>query len=529
MFLWGLGGVPLRDWDEGIVAQVSRNIWRGWQAGDDTWLYPVLNGSPYFNKPPLVHWAIATCYQWFGVNEWTSRLPGALCGAMSVPLLYGIGRQLFRLRSPAVLSALVYLTWFPLIRHGRLAMLDMALTLFWMAAWFCVLRSRRDWRWSLPLGVALGALSMTKGIVALLLLVLIGIFLGWDTPRLLRSPFFWGGILLGGLPAAGWYGLQVDRYGMAFINQNLVSQSFQRVWDSVNRRSGPPWYYLLELVKYSWPWLIFLPTALGIAWRNRNWGWAKLILVWAGGYGLTISVMGTKLPWYILPIYPALALLVGNYCRVFWQPAALLGVELRGPLTNNKFFPRWWVAVLSLLAIASLGGTVYFIGFSPNWDWTLAVALGCLALTFSLMAREVWGRSPRFLVVGLWGLYISFLCFFNSPQWVWELGESFDVRPVAALIQNSGGTHQKIYTSYPTLRPSLNFYCDCQVVTASPEQLQAEWKHLKAPLFLLDRKLARVYQNQGGRWLGIRENLILVGKDQQSWPDAIRNVPSTNL
>ena len=528
MFLWGLGGVPLRDWDEGIVAQVARNIWRGWQAGDDTWLYPVLNGKPYFNKPPLVHWAIAACYQWLGVSEWSSRLPGAVCGGLSVPLLYGIALQLFRGRSPAVLSALIYLTWFPLIRHGRLAMLDMALTLFWMAAWFCVLRSRRDWRWSLPLGLALGGLSMTKGIVALLLLGLIGVFLLWDTPRLLKTPYFWVGILLGWTPAIAWYWLQYDRYGLAFINQNLVSQSFQRVWDSVNRRGGPPWYYLLELIKYSWPWLMFAPAALTLVWRNRTWAWSKLILVWAGGYGITISLMGTKLPWYILPLYPALALLVASYCRGFWQ-ASPLGLAVRALPKQQQLFQRWWAVILALLALASSGAMFFFVGIVPEPDWNLAIALGCLAVTLGVMAWEIWRRSLRFVAVGLWGLYISFLCFFNSPQWLWELGEQYDVLPVAELIQKNGGTQRIIYTSYPTLRPSLNFYCDCQVVVASPEQLQAEWQHLENPLFLLNKKLAKEYQTQGGRWLGIKENLFLVAKDDQPWSDAIQGLPGTNL
>ena len=168
---------------------------------------------------------------------------------------------------------------------------------------------------------------------------------------------------------------------------------------------------------------------------------------------------------------------------------------------------RVWI--LGILAVFSLGGTIYFIGFSSDWDWPLAVALGCLTITFTTMAWEVWGRSPRFLMVGLWGLYISFLCFFNSPQWLWELGEQYDVRPVAALIQKAGGTGQTIYTSYPTLRPSLNFYCDCQVVTAGPEQLQAEWKSTKKPLLLLDFKLAKDYQSKGIGFIAISSNDVV--------------------
>lgn len=123
LFSINLGGLPLRDWDEGTVAQVAREIWRS-PANSQRWLYPTLNGEPYLNKPPLMHILIAFAYAIGGVNEWTSRLPGALLTAISVPLLYGIGREIFVQRPPAVFSALVYLTLLPVVRHGRLAMLD---------------------------------------------------------------------------------------------------------------------------------------------------------------------------------------------------------------------------------------------------------------------------------------------------------------------------------------------------------------------------------------------------------------------
>ena len=252
--------MPLRDWDEGIVAQVAREIGRS-PLESLRWLYPTLFGEPYLNKPPLMHILIALSYHLGGVSEWTTRLPGALLSAISVPLLYGVGREVFLGRTAAVLSTLVYLTSLAVVRNGRLAMLDGAVLCFSLGMLLCLLRSRRDVRWSLGVGVAFGLICLTKGILGLLLGAIALGFLAWDTPRLLSTGYFWGGWLVGAIPAVGWYLAQWLHYGALFWNNNLVDQSFSRVWSAVESNAGPPWYYLLELLKYGWPWLIFLNTS----------------------------------------------------------------------------------------------------------------------------------------------------------------------------------------------------------------------------------------------------------------------------
>jgi 4-amino-4-deoxy-L-arabinose transferase-like glycosyltransferase len=121
LILWGvsLGNLPLRDWDEGYYAIVAREIYR-----TGNWLYPTLQGEPYLLKPPLMDWLIALSYKLWGVREFTTRLPGAFFSACGVPLLYLVGREVFLQRLPAVFAACVYLTLLPVVRHGRLAMLD---------------------------------------------------------------------------------------------------------------------------------------------------------------------------------------------------------------------------------------------------------------------------------------------------------------------------------------------------------------------------------------------------------------------
>ncbi|NES46251.1 glycosyltransferase family 39 protein, partial [Moorena sp. SIO2C4] len=92
LFLWGifLGNVPLRDWDEGTRALIAREIYR-----TGNWLHPTLWGEPYLLKPPLMDWLIALSYKVGGVQEFTTRLPGAFLSACGVPLLYLVARELF--------------------------------------------------------------------------------------------------------------------------------------------------------------------------------------------------------------------------------------------------------------------------------------------------------------------------------------------------------------------------------------------------------------------------------------------------
>ncbi|HEY9298863.1 MAG TPA: glycosyltransferase family 39 protein, partial [Phormidium sp.] len=477
LYLANLGGLPLRDWDEGIVAQVAREIAQA-PEGSLRWLYPTLAGEAYINKPPLVHILIAGAYSIWGINEWTTRLPGAILTALSVPLLYGIGREIFPRRLWAIFSALVYLTLLPVVRHGRLAMLDGVVLCFFLFTIWCLLRCRRDLRYCLGVGIGLGLIALTKGFLCLLLGTIALAFIAWDTPRLLTSIYFWSGIFIGSLPATFWYAAQLlhpnPAYVQMFINQGIFNQSLNRIWDGVDNNSGPPWYYILEILKYNWPWLLFLPKSLNLAWENRNLSWAKLILVWGSLYLLVISIMITKLPWYVLPVYPALALLIGSQLAELWN------------WPTTKPFPRYWFTVLILLVIGSWVGCIYFGTFAPQPEADLVLTLAAVALTMTIAIVLMFKRDLQFIIILFWGSYIALFLLMISDNWVWELAEQYPVKPVAQMIQNSDvPVGQKIYTSYPHFRPSLNFYSERQVIPASDDTLQKIWQEEPSPYFLL--------------------------------------------
>ncbi|MBD2552661.1 glycosyltransferase family 39 protein [Limnothrix sp. FACHB-708] len=466
-----LGGLPLRDWDEGTVAQVARELARV-PIGSEAWWFPTLHDRPYFNKPPLLHWAIALLFRIFGESEWAARLPGALLGAAAVPLVFAVGRLIFTHRAAAIFSALVYLTWLPVVRHGRLAMLDAAIVAFGLLAWCCLLRARRDLRWTLGIGFALGAIALLKGLVALLFGGLIFGFLVWDTPRLLRSPYLWLGGLLGLAPALAWYGAQWQHYGPTFFETNLLNQSLRRVWDSVSDRGGPPWFYLQELLELAWPWLFLLPAGFQAAWRDRDWPWGKLVLVWSLGYLLPISVMETKLPWYGLPLYPPLALAIGPLLGSLWEePPARFG--------------RSWQVIFGLLALGGGAGAVYFSFLATPLEPMLALALAALGLTGGAVVLLAQQGDRQLIPVAFWGMFVGLTLFFSSGSWLWELNEQYPVRPVANLLRSVAHSGSKVYTSDRTQRPSLDFYCHCEVIPVPQSEQAKHWVDRRVALWVI--------------------------------------------
>jgi 4-amino-4-deoxy-L-arabinose transferase-like glycosyltransferase len=499
LFSVNLGGLPLRDWDEGTVAQVAREIWRA-PADSLRWLYPTLGGEPYHNKPPLLHLLIAWAYSLGGVNEWTTRLPGAILTAISVPLLYSIGREIFRQRWAAIYSALIYLTMLPVVRHGRLAMLDGVVVCFLMVMMLCVLRSRRDLRYCLGIGIGLGLICLTQGLLGILLGAIAIVFLFWDTPRLLTSYYLWAAVFISILPVLGWYSAQLLHYGYSFAQIGLINPSLNRFGSGGEGNSPPPWYYIIEIFKWVWPWLIFFPQTVRLLWENRNLSWAKLLLVWSGVYLLIISIMGTKLSWYIFPIYPSLALASG----------AQLAETENLPLLSS--YPRPWVAGLSILAVVASAGSIYFSwGTTPKADLQLIFA--AVALTMTLAAILAERGDGQFLKILFWGSYISLLLLMKSNYWVWELWEAYPVKPVAAMISQVNPSVKKIYTSFPYHRPSLDFYSDRTIIPASLGELQYYWHYSSQPYFLLNASAFNNLQLESMKLVDEAEGWRLITKD----------------
>lgn len=471
MFLYSLnlGNSTLRDWDEGTFAQVAKEIF---ESGFSQWhwLFPTIWHQPYLNKPPLIHSLTAVVYNFLGISEFSTRILGATLTAISVPLLYLLARELFLPRYYALFSALTYLTLLPVVRHGRLAMLDGATVCFQILLFICILKTRRDLRWAFPVGISLALICLTKGwMMGVLLGAIALLFLLWDTPRLVTSFYLWGGVILGVLPVIAWYAAQYIYYGQTFINTAIQEQSLNRIFTAVEGNQGPIWYYLLELLKYPYPWIFIALWGIKMAWQNRNWSWAKFILSGNSLYFVMISLMGTKLPWYIMPIYPALALAVG----------VALG-EVKS-LPSYSPYPLAWSRYFAFLTIVMASGFLYFIISKPEEQHLLTIFI-LLLITFFSATILLKKRDEQFIPVLFWGMFVSLIVFFSSNHWLWELNEAFSVKPVASLVREFVPIEEKVYIDFDYERPSLNFYSQHRVLPITREKLEEFIQH---PNYLL--------------------------------------------
>ncbi len=463
LFCTNLDSLLLQDGEEGIIAQIAKEIYlsppESWQ-----WLFPRLWEIPYLHHPPLIHNLIAICYSWFGIHEWTTRLPTALLTAISVPLVYSIGREVFSSRIPSIFSALIYLTFLPIVCYGRLAIFEGPLLCFENLTILFILRSRRDLRCALLAGISFGLMFMAKKIEGLLIGAIILIFLAWDTPRILTSIYLWLGVILGSFPVIFWYFAQSLHYNTFLFSKAIIWLHFEKAWSHLGLRNSYPWYYLVEVSKYSWPWLFFVMYGLKKAWIDRTWSWSKLVLVWTIFYFVVASLVLTRNPWGILPIYPSLALAGG---------AHLAEIHF---LPSFSVYPRSWTVVFGSLSLLSGLGSAYF-GMTDSIDHSLVIILASVALTLAVAAILIERQDRQFITMLFWGIYISLLLLVLSPHWINSVNNTYPTGKLARVIRNSVPKDQLIYTS-SQFSSALNFYSEHQIIALSTEkqsQLTNSW------------------------------------------------------
>ena len=469
LFLINLAGLPLLDPNEAVLAQVAKEIYQSTESWSG--IFPSLWNEPYLDTPPLVHNLVAVAYQVAGVNELTTRFPGALLGAISTILVYSVGREIFIARLPALFSALVYLTCLPVVRFSRLATLDGPLLCFEVLTIWAVLRSRRDLRWSAVVGLGWSLMSLTKGLFGVQILLLALLFLFWDTPRLLTSAYFWAGLAIGSLPCFAWYLAQYHYYELESADLiNLVMSQTNTV--NFGQRL-PISYYLLQNLQYFIPWSMIIFAGLKSIEPNLHWGWSKLLTVWLGGYVILGFLLLDRNHWYVLPLYPALALAAGRELS-----------RIRN-LPSYVAYPQIWIGSFSLMAILAALAGLYW-GIDNYIDFYLPFICGSLCVTFGATAIAIAQQDNQFIPLLFWGLFVSMFLLFVSPHWIWEMNHITSIEPIAEFVKQHTPSKSKIYSSMPNVRPSLNFYSDRQVISQSIDELKQHWQQNSSVYLLLD-------------------------------------------
>ena len=315
--------------DEGRYAEIAREMF---VSGD--WITTRLNGIKYFEKPPLQAWMNALTFTLFGLGEWQARLWTGLCGILGVMLTALAGTRVFGGRA-GLYAALVLGSCFYWVLGSQVDSVDMGVSGM-MTLSLCALllaqragadaRTRRNWMLACWAGMALAVLS--KGLIGIVLPggVLVAYTLAARDWRLWTRLHIVNGLLLFLAIAAPWFILvgirNPEQPHFFFIHEHV-----ERFLLKEHHREAPWWSFLVLLAAGSMPWLgVLLPSlraglrpdtqraapaavpAPGDSFRPR-----LLALVWLVFIVAFFSASSSKLPGYILPVFPALALLVGSH------------------------------------------------------------------------------------------------------------------------------------------------------------------------------------------------------------------------
>ncbi|MFZ1057194.1 MAG: glycosyltransferase family 39 protein [Opitutaceae bacterium] len=319
LFAWRLGSAPLFNPDEGRYAEVPREM----IAGRD-WVTPHLDGVPYFEKPPLMYWAVAACEEAFGPSEWSVRLAPALFGVAGILMAYSAARRIYG-RDAGFWSAVVLGTSLLYLAIGHLVLLDMAVSVLMSATLFCFILGMREppgaaRRWLFFGLYASAALAtLTKGLMGFLIpgAVMFLWVLLLNQWRRLWPLYLPSGVSLFLVIAAPWHFLAASR-NPGWAHFYLVYEHWERFFDKGHGRWGPFWYFVPILILGLFPWTGFLWSsfrdALAGGWsRRRENAEAWFFTIWAVFIFLFFSKSQSKLPPYILPVFPAVAVVMGRW------------------------------------------------------------------------------------------------------------------------------------------------------------------------------------------------------------------------
>ncbi|MDB5853070.1 MAG: glycosyltransferase family 39 protein [Herminiimonas sp.] len=465
LWFYALDARTLVPTDEGRYAEMAREM-----VASGDWITPRLNGIKYFEKPPLQNWANALTFELFGLGEWQARLWTGLCGLLGIGLVYYAGRKVFDARTGWT-AALVLASSFFWAALGHVNTLDMGLSgmmTITLAGLLLAQRpdaasaARRNWMLVCWAGMALAVLS--KGLIGIVLpgAVLV-LYTVWSRDwALWKRLHLVAGAAVFLLITAPWF-VAVSMRNPEFAHFFFIHEHLQRFTSKVHNRAGP-WYYFIPILALGMaPWLGVLvqslwraaakPASIGLVvggnnsdplrtdlrnadLRNADLRQAdlgktdlrhagqghvdlhntfqpdRLLLVWAAFIFFFFSISGSKLPSYILPIFPALALLIARSLQLSsrraieicaWLTAlfGVLGLALasRMPLLAKDDYsaPLYqayvpWVLAASALALVASLVSLWLARRQRDWSILALAVGGFVAGQLLMLGHEPLGR-----------------------------------------------------------------------------------------------------------------------------------------
>lgn len=450
LFVVNLGQWDLWNPDEPRYAQVSREMVQG---GD--WILMHLNGKTYAEKPPFFFWGIAfSSFLMNGFNSFSARFPSALFGTLTVFLAFLIGKKLYDSRT-GFFSGLVLATSIEFAYLSTRANIDATLTFFTTASFLCFIYWYFDRQKVALYGfyIAMAFATLTKGPVGFVLPLLVSlVFLAVQRDwAVLRKMKLIPGFLLLAIIVLAWYVPAVLRGGQAYLNYTLFHQTIDRYTEGWSH-AKPVYYYLMNFPADFLPWTLFLPAGLLLLYRKGRSEKPKqslFLFLWFAVIFVFFSFSKGKRELYLLPLYPAVSLIVGKMWYDFVS-ASMDGVK------------QEWISVplYGLIAVALLGGlaipVVLWIKLRPYFIYGFPMTL---LLVGGSVAQFILFRKKKFITVFFVIVAIIGAGFFYTLRVVFPLVNPYkSARLLSQEVLSQIKNNEKVafYGSFKTA--PYNFY-----------------------------------------------------------------------
>jgi len=416
LFFFGNNLFSLSDPDEVFYSLTAKEM-----AAKNEWVTPLIFGQPQFEKPPLTYWLIETAFKTWGESPFTARFFPAVFAALGVMAIYFLGLMGFKDERKAFLSAVVMATSAFFAGMGKTVFTDMIFTVFILGAFTMFVLSytdrRREGIGFIGFYVFCALATITKSPLGFVIpqLAVILFLLYQRQINFLKSVWVPVGFVLFLGIALPWYLAMYHQYGQSFINEFFYNDHWRRLLEAEHRGNDHWFFYPMTMVAGLFPWSLFL-IAAWVDLFKRLKSSVTLIDYLSLSWILTVLVVfqsaHSKLASYILPLFPALALMTGNYlgnalfqiqqrkniqnllCASF-SLLVILGIAvMAGHKAVHKYIasplPMYFLSG-SLIALSGLGVTLAFKERFQLSIYVLALTLVPIFSTAYMIRTDVDG------------------------------------------------------------------------------------------------------------------------------------------
>ena len=456
-FLPGFFQIPPVDRDEARFAQATKQM-----VESGAYVDIRFQDEVRYKKPVGIYWlqaAVVKAGEAVGSPDarttiWLYRIP-SLIGATGAVLLTYWAALAFVTRRAALLAALMMASSILLGVEARLAKTDAMLLLTSVAAMGAMARiyltARRTpevvlgWRMPAILWTATAGGVLLKGPLILMFIGLTAVTLSiadrsWRWIGKLRPFAGLAWVILLVLP---WFIAIVLKSGDDFFVKSVGDDMLSKILSGQEAHGAPPGYYLLLFWVTFWPGCVLAGLAAPMVWKARREPGAQFLLAWLVPSWIVFEIVMTKLPHYVLPLYPAIAILIA-------------GILEPGSLSKTRWMVRGtagWFVFPVVIAVATVAGFIA-IGRDPGIiAWPFAAA----AVVFGLFAwrlYEVDGAERSLLRGMIASVFISITVYaIMFPM----LPSLFPSKLIADEIRSSGCAEPQVASTFAYQEPSLVF------------------------------------------------------------------------